>query len=234
MPYLSIIIPILNEASLLRRSSALLQQLHDAYELILVDGGSEDDSVRYAQSQGFTVISSDSGRGLQLAAGVQSSHSAFLAFMHLDCSLELPHFVAIYQTLQGAVWGRFDVRFVERHLVLKLIAASMNLRSRLTAIATGDQLIFCQREAYLKEAANAMKNYPLMEDIYLSQCLKRVAKPRCLKMKVTISARYWQKNGIIKGMLTMWFFRALFFFGVSPERLYRGYYSASKENNPPL
>lgn len=234
MSYLSIIVPILNEAALLRRSADLLAQIDDAYELILVDGGSEDDSIQYAESQGFRVVTSERGRGAQLDAGVQASNSPYLAFMHLDCDLELRHFVAIYQTLQRSIWGRFNVCFEQPHLGLSLIALGMNLRSRLTAIATGDQLIFCRRAAYLKQAAGGMKAHPLMEDIYLSQCLRRSAKPVCLSMKVTISARYWQRHGLLKGMLSMWLFRALYYFGVSPERLYKRYYSDSKPNNSHL
>lgn len=230
MSHLSIIIPILNEAALLRHSVDLLTQLNDAYELILVDGGSDDDSMQYAKSQGFSVITSEPGRGAQLDAGVQASSSPYLAFMHLDCDLELRHFVAIYQTLQRSIWGRFNVRFEQVHVGLSLIAMSMNLRSRLTGIATGDQLIFCRRDAYLKQAMAGMKAHPLMEDIYLSQCLRHSAKPVCLRMKVTISARYWQKNGIIKGMFSMWVFRTLYYFGMSPERLYKSYYSDSKSN----
>ncbi len=230
MSHLSIIIPILNEAALLRHSVDLLTQLNDAYELILVDGGSDDDSMQYAKSQGFSVITSEPGRGAQLDAGVQASSSPYLAFMHLDCDLELRHFVAIYQTLQRSIWGRFNVRFEQVHVGLSLIAMSMNLRSRLTGIATGDQLIFCRRDAYLKQAMDGMKAHPLMEDIYLSQCLRHSAKPVCLRMKVTISARYWQKNGIIKGMFSMWVFRTLYYFGMSPERLYKSYYSDSKSN----
>lgn len=230
MSHLSIIIPILNEAALLRHSVDLLTQLNDAYELILVDGGSDDDSMQYAKSQGFSVITSEPGRGAQLDAGVQASSSPYLVFMHLDCDLELRHFVAIYQTLQRSIWGRFNVRFEQVHVGLSLIAMSMNLRSRLTGIATGDQLIFCRRDAYLKQAMDGMKAHPLMEDIYLSQCLRHSAKPVCLRMKVTISARYWQKNGIIKGMFSMWVFRTLYYFGMSPERLYKSYYSDSKSN----
>ena len=230
MSHLRIIIPILNEAALLRHSVDLLTQLNDAYELILVDGGSDDDSMQYAKSQGFSVITSEPGRGAQLDAGVQASSSPYLVFMHLDCDLELRHFVAIYQTLQRSIWGRFNVRFEQVHVGLSLIAMSMNLRSRLTGIATGDQLIFCRRDAYLKQAMDGMKAHPLMEDIYLSQCLRHSAKPVCLRMKVTISARYWQKNGIIKGMFSMWVFRTLYYFGMSPERLYKSYYSDSKSN----
>ena len=230
MSHLSIIIPILNEAALLRHSVDLLTQLNDAYELILVDGGSDDDSMQYAKSQGFSVITSEPGRGAQLDAGVQASSSPYLVFMHLDCDLELRHFVAIYQTLQRSIWGRFNVRFEQVHVGLSLIAMSMNLRSRLTGIATGDQLIFCRRDAYLKQAMDGMKAHPLMDDIYLSQCLRHSAKPVCLRMKVTISARYWQKNGIIKGMFSMWVFRTLYYFGMSPERLYKSYYSDSKSN----
>ena len=228
MSDLAIIIPILNEAALLRRTATLLAYLNDAYELILVDGGSSDDSIHYAQSKGFSVICSERGRGAQLDAGVQASHSPKLAFLHLDCDLEPPHFIAIYQTLERSIWGRFNVRFEQQHLGLSLLAAGINLRSRLSSIATGDQLIFCQRNAYLSAASAGMKAHPLMEDIYLSQCLRRIAKPVCLRKTVTISARYWQQHGLVRGVLSMWLYRCLFFFGVSPKQLYTLYYNGSK------
>jgi hypothetical protein len=120
------------------------------------------------------------------------------------------------------LWGRFDVQFDSDQTIFKLIARLMNLRSRLTGIATGDQAIFMTREAFQKVAG--FPEIALMEDIALSSALKRIQKPSCLNAKVTTSARRWQQHGILRTILLMWCLRLRYFFGANPDELAARYY----------
>ena len=117
------------------------------------------------------------------------------------------------------VWGRFDVRFAGN--ALPLVAAAMNLRSRATGIATGDQAMFVTREAFAR--AGGFPDIALMEDVALSARLKRLSRPLCLAARVTTSPRRWQAHGIVRTVLLMWRLRLAFFLGADPQRLARAY-----------
>jgi hypothetical protein len=98
-----------------------------------------------------------------------------------------------------------------------VVAALMNLRSRATGIATGDQAIFVTRTAFA-----AIGGYPdiaLMEDVVLSRRLKRLARPLCLAARALTSGRRWEKHGVVRTILTMWRLRLAFYLGAAPDKL---------------
>ena len=97
----------------------------------------------------------------------------------------------------------------------------MNLRSRLTGIATGDQLVFISRKLFRE--VDGFPEIALMEDIAMSQKLKKISSPMCLRQKVLTSSRRWEKHGIINTILKMWWLRLSYFMGVDPVRLARQY-----------
>jgi hypothetical protein len=119
------------------------------------------------------------------------------------------------------------VRIAGQHPLLPLIAVLMNLRSRLTGIATGDQAIFVDKAAFA-----AVGGYPeiaLMEDIVLSRRLKRRSRPLCLAARALTSGRRWEKHGVVRTVLTMWRLRLAFFFGAAPEKLAARYGYAPRQ-----
>jgi hypothetical protein len=97
----------------------------------------------------------------------------------------------------------------------------MNLRSRITGIATGDQGIFVTREAFFQ--VGCYPNQPLMEDIELSTHLKRLSPPACLRATVTTSGRRWETRGVWRTILLMWTLRLRYFLGANPEALAKAY-----------
>jgi hypothetical protein len=106
--------------------------------------------------------------------------------------------------------------------MLNVIAWMMNRRSRLTGIATGDQVIFVAKETF-----TAVGHYPeiaLMEDIALSTALKKISPPTCINAKVTSSGRRWERYGIYRTILLMWSLRLRYFFGANPQLLAALYY----------
>ena len=224
MSGLSIIIPVLNEERLLAESKERLASLlKDGHEVLVVDGGSRDDSVNTARALGCRVFCTRASRGHQLACGANHSRNDVLLFLHADTLLPPRAAKVIVEALAGPgqLWGRFDVRFSNPHRVLRLIAWFMNKRSCLTGIVTGDHALFIKRELYF--SCGGYMDIPIMEDVELCRRLKKSAPPVCLSEKVVTSSRRWEQNGILKTVLTMWLLRLMFFMGRSPARLARLY-----------
>ncbi len=146
-----------------------------------------------------------------------------LVFLHVDTILPQSADTLIEEALShfDRVWGRFDVHIVPSTLVLDLVATLMNVRSRWSGIATGDQAIFVRQSIFL--AVGGYHNIPLMEDIALSKKLKHVSWPVCLDARVSTSARRWQKYGVIRTILLMWLLRLAYYLGADPKTLARWY-----------
>jgi len=217
---ISIIIPVLNEAPLIVQTLLGLQPLRAAgHEVIVVDGGSQDGSAALSQPLADRVIFADRGRSRQMNAGARIAKGDILLFLHADTFLPENGDQSIINGLkgQGRRWGRFDVRLSGRHYFLRIIEHLMNLRSRFTGIATGDQAIFVQRRLF--EAMGGFPDIDLMEDIALSRILKRYDRPLCLRQWVVTSSRRWGKKGILRTILQMWRLRLAYALGVDPKRL---------------
>ncbi len=213
---LSIIIPTLNDAE------ALAALPPFAAEVIVADGGSEDGIESVAEKMGATLVRSEPGRGMQMNAGVAVSTGDMLLFLHADT--ELPEdFSALIDC--GRHWGRFDVRLSGKQPMFRLIERLINLRSRITGIASGDQAIFVSREAF--DAVGGYQAIPLMEDLALCHALrKRFGWPACIAEPVITSSRRWEHFGTWRTIFLMWRLRLSYYLGASPfalaERYRRG------------
>lgn len=225
-PRLSVVIPVLNDA---RPLANLIGELvsapeADQFEIIVVDGGSGDQPESVLPEQVQFLIS-PAGRGTQIARGLSAARAEWLWLLHAD-SYQIGDALRYLEGLRGASWGRFDVRLgkvAERlETRLRLVACSMNWRSRLTGICTGDQGIFLHRS--LLDAIGGMPEQPLMEDIELSRRLKRLMKPRCPKIQIGAAGRRWEQGGLLATILRMWLFRLQYFLGADPQTLARQYY----------
>jgi rSAM/selenodomain-associated transferase 2 len=217
---ISIIIPVLNEARLIVQLLSALQSLRAAgHEVIVVDGGSADDSVTLSHPFSDRIISSRRGRSRQMNAGANLASGDILLFLHVDTFLPKGATQWIINGLKrkGKNWGRFDVRLSGKHYFLRIVEHLMNFRSRATGIATGDQAIFVRREVF--EAVGGFPDIDLMEDIALSKILKRYGRPLCLRQRVVTSSRRWEKNGVLCTILQMWRLRLAYALGAEPRRL---------------
>lgn len=216
---LSIVVPVLNEARGLAGALADLAPLRArGHEVIVVDGGSDDGSAGLAAPLCDRVLPAPRGRALQMNVGARAARHGGLLFLHADTRLPPHADEAALCALRDHVWGRFDVEIEGRHPALRLVAAAMNLRSRLSGIATGDQAIFVRREDF-----PGFPPIALMEDVALSRLLKRRGAPACLRNRVRTSGRRWESRGVLRTVLLMWRLRALYALGVPPERLARLY-----------
>ena len=227
--FLSIIMPVLNEGAGL---NAFIEQVLDLVgegnQVIVVDGGSQDDSFNQLNDlseskANLVLVNSIKGRALQMNAGAKVAVGENLLFLHADTYL--PN-TSIYQLEKFSetlfLWGRFDVRLNNSAWPYKIISWFINKRSRLTAISTGDQAIFVRRNVF--EQIKGYKQQPLMEDIELSRQLGAHSKPLCLRSKVITSPRKWQQEGLVRTVLLMWAIRLKYFLGVSAEQLVKDYY----------
>jgi rSAM/selenodomain-associated transferase 2 len=201
---------------------ALRALREDGCEVIVADGGSDDGTPVLALPLCDRVIAAPRGRATQMNAGALASTAEVLVFLHADTRLPAGAAAAVRAALrQGAEWGRFDVRLEGAHPMLRVIERMINLRSRLTGVATGDQAIFVTREAFRK--VGGFPAIPLMEDVAISKLLRRHTPPACLRLKVATSARRWESRGVWRTMFLMWRLRLAYFLGASPEALARRY-----------
>ena len=216
---LAVIIPTLNEAARICAALEALAPLRArGHQVIVVDGASDDATAELAAPLCDRVLSAPRGRAVQLNAGARAAHAGALVFLHADTRLPERADEHILRALEEACWGRFDVRIESRHRLLKLVACAMNLRSRATGIATGDQAIFVRRDAFA-----GFPEIALMEDIAFSRAMKRRGRPACLRERVSTSGRRWEARGVLRTIVLMWRLRLLYALGVAPQRLARQY-----------
>ena len=222
---LTIVVPALDEADNLARLLPDLAGACPGAEIVVVDGGSRDGTAEVvARQPGVRLLASARGRARQMNHGAGAAGGDALLFLHADTRLPGGAGAAIERALAepGVVGGRFDVRFDSPRRVLRMVAWFMNARSRLSGICTGDQAIFVRRADF--EAAGGYPDIPLMEDIELSRRLKRRGRLRALRLRVTTSARKWEREGPLRTIGLMWALRFLHFCGVAPARLHHWYY----------
>ncbi|MGH8479847.1 MAG: TIGR04283 family arsenosugar biosynthesis glycosyltransferase [Gammaproteobacteria bacterium] len=218
-PRLSIVVPCLNEEAVIVEALTALDPLRRrGTELILVDGGSSDETLALAGPWVDCVLTGLPGRARQMNTGAGEARGDILLFLHADTRLPQNADDLIAGALGGGrVWGRFDVAIEGRHAMLRVVARLMNLRSRLTGIATGDQAIFVSRRAFRE--IGGYPDLPLMEDIALSRRLKSLGRPACLYERVTTSGRRWETQGVWRTILLMWRLRFQYFLGADAGRL---------------
>jgi rSAM/selenodomain-associated transferase 2 len=220
---LSIVIPVLNEAVGIGATLARLQAARRrGQEVIVVDGGSGDGTPERCDGLVDQLLCVGRGRAAQMNAGAAKARGDALLFLHADTLApeDVDRLIAA-ALIDAPGWGRFDVRLSGRQPVLRLVEWLMNLRSRITGIATGDQGLFVSRDWF--ETLGGFPDLPLMEDIVLSKRLKCRARPHCLRARLLTSSRRWETHGIARTVVKMWWLRAAFFLGVPASRLARQY-----------
>lgn len=219
---LAVVLPVLNEGAALQpRLQALAPLRARGAWVVLVDGGSTDGTCATALPWCDAVLVAPRGRASQMNAGAVAAARAgadVMLFLHADTQLPPDADRLIEAALaRGAAWGRFDVRIDGVHPLLPMVAAFMNLRSRLSGIATGDQALFVRRRVF--EALGGFAPLALMEDIEISARLKRCSPPACVAQRVTTAGRRWDQHGLWRTIVLMWRLRAAYAAGADPHAL---------------
>jgi rSAM/selenodomain-associated transferase 2/rSAM/selenodomain-associated transferase 1 len=232
---LAIVVPVLDEAAGIADALRALAPLRRAgHEVIVVDGGSRDDTVALAREHADRVLASPRGRAMQMNVGASVARAGVLLFLHADTRLPDGADAAIARALAGGTrWGRFDVVLAGRSRLLPVIAAFMNARSHLTGICTGDQGLFVERSAFV--AAGGFPPLALMEDVALSSRLRAVAgRPARLRERIVASGRRWDRDGACRTIAAMWSLRFAYWRGDDPGALARRYYGVAPPAPPTL
>ncbi|MFN2288268.1 MAG: TIGR04283 family arsenosugar biosynthesis glycosyltransferase [Chromatocurvus sp.] len=223
-PLCSFIIPMRNEEGVIGPLLADLRRRFAGCELIVIDGKSTDRSINEAFGLADAVLLGAPGRAAQMNLGAACAAGDYLFFLHADTQ---PCFslTQLQQAMSRApAWGFCRVRLSGSHRALRVVECAMNIRSRFTRVATGDQLMFVSRGLF--QQAQGFAPLPLMEDVELCKRLRRRHRPVMLDAVVCTSSRRWEQNGILRTVLTMWWLRFLYVCGVSPTRLWRLYYGS--------
>jgi len=221
-PRFSIIIPALNESSLIENTLSALPRRADT-ERIVVDGGSSDQTAALARPFADKVLVAEAGRARQLNRGARAAAGHILIFLHADSRLPEDALDMIAKALEApaVAGGAFDLAIDSPRWALRLVASAANLRTRLTGVPYGDQGIFVRRSVF--EQLGGFPEWPLLEDLEFSRRIKTVGKVVLLSKPVTVSSRRWDKEGVGYTTLRNQIFVLLYFLGVSPMRLARWY-----------
>ena len=215
------VIPVLNEAG---NIGPLLHRLKASYptsECVVVDGGSTDGTVVEARREQATVHCSVSGRAVQMNAGARLATKPYLFFLHADTLPSISDTQLQAHLRTQPQWGFFEVQLSGSPWLLRVVERAMNMRSRLSRVATGDQMIFVRRELF--EKTGGYKPIPLMEDVEYCKRLRHIAAPMVVSHAVETSSRRWERQGVVSTVVQMWCLRLAYFLGISPARL-KNYY----------
>ena len=215
---ISIIVPVYNEAVALPAFLAATAGIDT--EMIFVDGGSTDETVRILSAAGRHWLSADRGRAPQMNAGAAEAAGDVLLFLHADTRLPDGALQQVRSAVDnGAVGGYFDLRLDSDRPLLKMTGRMITWRSRVTGVASGDQAIFLTKETF--QRLGGYGSLPLFEDLDLSRRLKRAGHIARLNPPVITSPRRWEQLGAWRTIVRMWALRLLYYCGVSPTRLAR-------------
>lgn len=218
----SFVIPVLNEEQLVGPLLTDLRQRYPACELIVVDGGSHDQTVATAMPLCDQLLIGKPGRAGQMNLGGEVAGAEYLLFLHADSRPGVSaERLGRYLDSQPE-WGFCRVRLSGERRALRVIEWFMNLRSGLTSVATGDQMLFLRRDLF--GPTGGFDAIPLMEDVAYTKRLRRRAAPLVIREPVTTSSRRWEEGGLVATVVRMWLLRLAYFLGVSPQSLWRHYY----------
>jgi rSAM/selenodomain-associated transferase 2 len=233
----AVVVPALNEEAALRLT--LPAALAVADELVVSDGGSDDDTVELARRLGARVVTGPAGRGGQLNRGAAATSAEILLFLHADTTLPSGAIEAVRQAIAGrgaarghaagdaggaggpTLGGAFLVRFDTDKPLLRFGAWLINQRTRLTRLPLGDQAHFVTRDAF--EQLGGYEDWPILEDLDFAWRLRRRGRLAILALHVTTGARRFLELGVLRTVATNWLIWLLFLLGVSPRRLARLY-----------
>jgi rSAM/selenodomain-associated transferase 2 len=219
---LALIVPVLNEARLCAQLGASLASLAGRCEVLVADGGSTDGTREQLRAAGLRLIDAPRGRATQMNAGAAATRAPVLLFLHADTRLPTGAPEQIRHTVDtGAVGGCFKLRIDSPDPRLRLAASIINLRSRLMPSASGDQAIFCRRDAF--DRLGGFRPIPLMEDLDLVGRLSSLGRFALCNAAVETSARRWESRGVNRTIALMWALRLGYHLGVAPSTLQRLY-----------
>jgi rSAM/selenodomain-associated transferase 2 len=214
----SVVIPALNEAASIRRAARSAWEA-GALEVIVADGGSDDETANLAAKENCRVVRAPRGRARQQNAGAAIATGDVLLFLHADSALgpqvgaQLANAFSHSRVLSSALQQRIEAR----GLAYRLLERGNAERVRWLGLPYGDQAI-CVRRSVFEELAG-FPDVPLLEDLLMMRQLRRRSWPVLLPGPVFVSPRRWQRHGLVRQTLRNWGILARYACGISPDRL---------------
>jgi rSAM/selenodomain-associated transferase 2 len=219
---ISIIIPVLNEATIIKQTLGQLTQ-YSEIEIIVVDGGSQDETVAIAKTSAKVITVIGKGRAGQMNAGANLAQSEILLFLHADTQLP-PNFInLVTKTLQQhqTIAGAFELVIDGSSRSLRWIEVLVRMRSHILSLPYGDQGIFVSKQVFIE--AGGFNDLPIMEDFEFISRIKRMGKIAIAPAAVITSDRRWQKLGVWQTTLINQLMIAGYHLGISPIKLSQFY-----------
>ena len=218
---ISVIMPVYNEERVICRALDNIAGCKNV-EIILIDGGSSDETLQKAEKYPIKIIQSFRNRAYQLNKGCQIAKGRILLFLHADCLLEENSFNAVRACIdEGFIGGCFEHKIDSSRLIFRFIEKSGHLRAKFSKIFYGDQVIFVRKDIYFR--IGGIDEVELFDDVIFSKKLRKIGETCVLNKKAFSSARRWETQGIIKTTLINWLISLGFLFGISPEKLKKIY-----------
>lgn len=226
---ISIIIPVLNEAAIIKPTLENLQSYQDV-EIIVVDGGSKDDTVTISHKTGVKTVTVMGGRAAQMNEGAKIARGNILLFLHIDTQLPKNFIELITSTLKQpkVIAGAFELAIAGKNPSLRWIEILVKMRSHLLSLPYGDQAIFITKQAFAD--IGEFSTMPIMEDFELIQRLKRQGKIAIAPAAVVTSDRRWRKLGVWQTTIINQLVIAGYYLGISSDKLSRFYRSRGKNS----
>jgi rSAM/selenodomain-associated transferase 2 len=219
---ISVVIPVFQEQDLINEAIERIRGLASGAtaEIIVVDGGTEAETLAVVRDDDVKRIASERGRGKQMNEGAAAAKGDVLLFLHVDTQLPPDGLQRITSLMEEARFsaGAFDLAISATGLSYRIIERAASLRSRLTGIPYGDQAIFVRRNCFM--SLGGYKEMPIMEDVDLMRRVRRDGRRiGFIREKVRTSARRWEKEGVVRCTCRNWTIMMLYLLGVPPERL---------------
>jgi len=215
---ISVVIPVLNEAKTIKNVLLTLRN-YPELEVIVVDGGSEDETISITESFGYKLLTSPRGRSIQMNAGAVIATGSILLFLHGDTILPANFPAMIVTTIEkpGIVGGAFELAIDAKIRGIRFVEKMVNWRSRFFSLPYGDQAIFIKAEIFHKIGGFPIQ--AIMEDFVFIQQLRKVGKIAIIPTPVITSGRRWQQLGVVKTTLINQLMIIGYHLGISPEKL---------------